>query len=175
MSQSISLSNQSKYIKVGLIDLGILTALYLLPAITHVLPLPIYLIDPMRLLLFLTLITTSRSNALVLAASMPLISTLFSGHPIFPKNVIISAELIINVTVFYLLIRRNRSILISGALAILAAKLCYYLIKFGFLSIGLLEGGLISTPLLYQLIPVVLLPVLLLVINQGRNDWPARE
>jgi hypothetical protein len=75
----------------SLIDLGIILSIYLLPGLTHVLPVPLYLIDPMRLLLFLTLITTHRVNSLVLAASIPFLSTLFSGHPVFPKNILIAA------------------------------------------------------------------------------------
>jgi len=165
----------NRYLKVAFVDLGVLAALYLLPAITHLLPVPVYLIDPMRLLLFLTLTTTTRSNAIILAGSMPLLATLFSGHPIFPKNIIIAAELIINVAVFYLLINRTRSILFAGVSAILVSKVSYYLIKFGFLSFGLLEGQLVTTPILYQAVPVILLPVLLVLMNDLKNVWPNNQ
>jgi hypothetical protein len=119
----------------------------------------------MRLLLFLVLTTTTRSNAVLLAASMPLISTLFSGHPVFPKSIIISIELVTNAVCFYLIYSRLRSILIAATVAVLLSKLVYYAIKYAFIMFGLLDGRLVTTPLGYQLIPVLVLPFLLLFLD----------
>lgn len=146
---------------ISLIDLGIIAVLYVLPGITHLLPIPIYLIDPMRLLLFLTLLTTNRMNSLLLAASIPLISTFFSGHPIFPKNILIAAELSLNVVVFHWILAKRDSIFLAGIVSILSAKAFYYLLKMGLITMGLLGGVLISTALTHQLIPLALIPLML--------------
>lgn len=153
----------------SLIDLGIIAAIYLLPALTHMLPIPIYLIDPMRLLLFFTLLTTNRMNSLVLAATIPFLSTLFSGHPVFPKNILIASELSLNVMIFHWFLGKKDSILLAGIGSILSAKVVYYLLKFSFISLGLLSGALISTALTYQLIPVLLLPLMLVGMNKLKN------
>ncbi len=154
----------------SLIDLGIILAIYLLPGLTHVLPLPLYMIDPMRLLLFLTLLTTQRMNSLVLAATIPFLSTLFSGHPVFPKTILISAELSLNVMVFHWIMGKKDSLMFAGAVSILSAKLFYYLLKFGFITAGFLGGVLISTPLGYQLIPLIVLPLVLFGLDKLRNS-----
>lgn len=150
----------------SLMDLGIIAALYILPGLTHVLPIPLYMLDPMRLLLFLTLLTTHRMNSLLLAATIPFLSTLFSGHPIFPKNILIASELSLNVMLFHWFLSKKDSIMLAGAVSIICAKVFYYLLKFGFISIGLLGGALVSTAFSYQLIPLVLLPLMLLGLNK---------
>jgi len=153
----------------SLIDLGIILSIYLLPGLTHVLPVPLYLIDPMRMLLFLTLITTHRVNSLVLAASIPFLSTLFSGHPVFPKNILIAAELSLNVMVFHWILGKKDSLIMAGVVSILSAKVFYYALKFGFISAGLLGGVLVSTPLGYQLMPLIVLPLILVGIDRMRD------
>jgi len=153
----------------SLIDLGIILAIYLLPGLTHVLPVPLYMIDPMRLLLFLTLLTTNRMNALVLAATIPFLSTFFSGHPVFPKNILISAELSLNVMVFHWIMGKKDSLIFAGAVSILSAKVFYYVLKYGFITAGFLGGALISTPLGYQLIPLMVLPFMLFGLDKLRN------
>jgi len=151
---------------ISLIDLGIISALYMLPGLTHLLPIPLYMIDPMRSLLFLTLLTTNQANSLVLAASIPFLSTLFSGHPVFPKNILIAAELSMNVLLFHWILSKKDSVLLAGVGSILVAKVSYYLLKFGFISFGLLGGTLVSTALGYQLIPMLLLPIMLVALDR---------
>ncbi len=150
----------------SLVDLGIIVALYILPGLTHVLPIPLYMVDPMRLLLFLTLLTTHRMNSIVLAATIPFLSTLFSGHPVFPKNILIASELSLNVVLFHWILSKKDSLLLAGTVSILCAKVFYYLLKFGFISIGLLGGALVSTAFTYQLIPLVILPIMLIGVDR---------
>ena len=169
MTRAKSLALTPEIKATSLIDLGIVAAIYLLPSLTHLLPVPLYLIDPMRLLLFLTLLTTHRTNSLILAASIPFLSTLFSGHPVFPKNILIAAELSLNVVIFHWIMSRKESVVVAGMVSILSAKLFYYLLKFGFITLGILGGLLITTPLGYQLIPVAVLPVLLRAIQHFKE------
>lgn len=169
MTRTKSITLPANLPATSLIDLSIVAILYLLPGITHILPVPLYLIDPMRLLVFLTLLTTHRTNSLVLAASLPFLSTLFSGHPIFPKNILIATELSLNVMLFHWIFSKRDSVLVAGSLSILISKVFYYALKFGFISAGILGGALISTSLGYQLIPLILLPLLLYAIHTGIN------
>lgn len=172
MNQTKAVSWTNQLPATSLIDLGIVAALYILPGLTHILPVPLYMIDPMRLLLFLTLLTTHRMNSLVLAATIPFLSTLFSGHPVFPKNILIATELSINVIFFHWILRKQGSILLAGTLSILVAKVGYYLMKFGFLSVGILGGTLVSTAFGYQLIPLILLPLMLVGLNKSIKGKP---
>ena len=77
------------------------TAVVAVPALSHAVALPFYLFDPMRLLLFVAIIGSSRRNALLMAMWMPLLAMLTSGHPVFPKVVLIQGELVLNTLLFF--------------------------------------------------------------------------
>ena len=75
-------------------------AVVAVPALSHAAAFPLYRFEPMRLLLFVAILYSSRRNALVMALWLPLLSLLTSGHPVFPKVVLIQGELVLNVLVF---------------------------------------------------------------------------
>ena len=80
-----------------LVDIGILLAIYFIPSLSHLIGIPLYYLDPMRLfLLFGYFITPQHDNSILLAISIPFFSYLVSGHPILLKAFLISAELLIN-------------------------------------------------------------------------------
>ncbi len=64
--------------------------IFLVPSLAHLTSIPVYMIEPMRLMLILAMVHTSRYNTFVLAATLPLLSYLFSGHPFFLKMIIIT-------------------------------------------------------------------------------------
>lgn len=135
-----------------LLDLSALAFVYLVPTLSHLTALPIYLIEPMRLMLILALVHTNKNNAYLLALSLPLFSFLISSHPVFAKMLLISFELSLNVFLFYLLKDRFLKVFPAILLSIILSKMAYYSIKFGLLSFAILNGSLISTPLFIQLI-----------------------
>ena len=84
-----------------LYDICIILLIYITPAISHVLNFPLYQLDPMRWGVLCSLLRLkSKKNALILAASLPLLSYLTTGHPIIIKNAIIAVELCTNLFLF---------------------------------------------------------------------------
>lgn len=138
-----------------LIDISALVFIYLVPTLSHMLSLPVYLIEPMRLMLVLALVHTNRQNCYLLALTMPLFSFIISGHPLFAKMFLIAAELSLNVFLFYLLSKRMKSIFPAIFLSILLSKVFYYLLKFVFIQLALINTGLVATPLLVQVLMAI--------------------
>jgi hypothetical protein len=105
-----------------------LTFIGLAPAFAHFASLPLYMIEPMRLMLVLALVHTNRMNALALAAVLPLFSFFVSGHPEPLKMLVITAELLVNAGLFLFLAQRRTNPFIAMLLAIALSKLlCYAL------------------------------------------------
>ena len=138
-----------------LIDLTALAFIYLVPALSHLMRLPVYLIEPMRLMLVLAMVHTNRQNSYLLALTMPLFSFIISGHPVFAKMFLIGMELSLNVFLFYLLSRRMKYIFPAIFASILLSKAIYYLVKFGLIQMAVINTGLVATPLLVQLVMAV--------------------
>lgn len=133
-----------------LFDIIAITFIYFVPAISHLLSLPVYLIEPMRLMLILALVHTTKQNAYILALTMPLFSFLLSAHPVFPKMLLITFELGLNVFLFHLLVSKFRNTFFPILISILGSKVIYYILKFGLIQFAVLKSGLISTPILIQ-------------------------
>jgi len=144
------------------VDIVIFACIFFIPALSHVAPFPLYLLDPMRILLFAGyLLTRQNANAYILALAIPLFSALVTGHPPFFKAVLISAELVINLLLFVKLINNTKlHVALSLFLSMVVSKLVYYSLKFAFIHIGLIEGGLITTNLWIQLGTTVFVTIL---------------
>ena len=139
------------------VDALVLILIYLLPAISHILPLPLYLFDPMRVLLFLGYsLSKNNWNAYFLAISIPLFSFFLTGHPVFYKSIIISAELLLNIILFDYFIENTKKYIAGYLLiSIIISKIFYYSLKYILLNLGLLNGVLVSTSIFTQLITIV--------------------
>ena len=95
--------------------------------------LPFYMIEPMRLMVVLSIAHSSRINSYLLAFTLPLFSWAVSGHPEFYKMLVMTAEITANVFLFYYLIRKIDSAFLSMIISIIVSKvLCYsmYLVFF---------------------------------------------
>jgi len=152
------------------IDFSALAFIYLVPTFSHLLSLPIYFIEPMRLMLVLSLVHTSKKNAYLLALTLPLFSFLISSHPVLAKMILISFELSFNVFLFFLLKDVLRKIFPAIFLSIIISKVVYYCIKYILIHAALLNSGLISTPIIIQIITtfVFSIYVYLLLKKQSR-------
>ena len=131
-------------------DIIAISFIYFVPTISHVLSLPVYLIEPMRLMLVLALVHTTKQNAYILAVTMPLFSFLISAHPVFPKMLLITFELSLNVFLFHLLLTKFKNTFFPIFLSIIGSKAVYYILKFGLIQLAILKSGLVSTPILIQ-------------------------
>lgn len=139
-----------------LLDTGALVFIYLVPSLSHLLGIPLYLIEPMRVMLILSLTHTSKYNAYFLALTMPLFSFMISGHPTLLKMGLMTVELVLNVFLFYLLAKRLKYLFLAVLLSIVISKISYYLIKYMLIQMVLLNTELISTPVTIQLVTALL-------------------
>ena len=167
-------------IGIGVTDAVALLFVLVVPALSHLTSVPFYLLDPMRLAVLGALLASrSRVNGLVLALALPLLSFGISGHPVFPKCLVIAAELSVNVLLFSCLVHAFTTRLSSGAsdgasvdlsgralsfriglaafISILLSKTVYYGLKALVLGAGLMQMELVSTALWVQLVVAVLI------------------
>lgn len=178
-------------IGIGVTDAVALLFVLVVPALSHLTAVPFYLLDPMRLAVLGALLASrSRVNGLVLAVALPLLSFGISGHPVFPKCLVIAAELSVNVLLFSWLVKAftarlsSRSsdgaaghltggaaghltggaapvrIGLAAFISILLSKAFYYGLKALVLGAGLMQMELVSTALWVQLVVAVMISVL---------------
>lgn len=123
-----------------LLDVLLLTLTCLIPAASHLLAVPLYMLNPM-LALLLTGILLGRDwrNAFVLAVLMPLVSCMVVGMPTAPKMVCMMAELATVAVLFHLLSRRWAT-LPAVLVSVLAAKGVYYALKAVIIAPAVLIG-----------------------------------
>ena len=154
-----------------IIDGFALLFIYSMPALSHLFNLPVYFIEPMRLMLVLALVHTNKHNAYVLALTLPVFSLFLSGHPVPLKTALISAELFLNVYLFYLFSGLLKRSSVALLLSIIGSKLVYYLLKYMLIAFVLLESSLFSTPLLIQLLTTLVFSAyMFLILDRKRND-----
>lgn len=147
---NIALTNNRKAIYL-LFDLAAIAFIYFVPAISHMLNVPLYLLEPMRIILILAMVHTHKMNAYVLAATIPFFTFLISGHPILPKAFLISGELVLNVFLFFVLLRAFKVKFTAIVTSIILSKMVYYMLKFALIQAAVLEMGLVTTPIWIQL------------------------
>jgi len=168
MAQNISISTLRLNTKSIILDLFALAFIYFVPTLSHLLNIPIYLVEPMRIMLILALAHTSKKNAYLIALTLPLFSFLISAHPNIFKALIMTMELLLNVWLFYKLSAKvNKFIAIFSSIVI--SKVVYYLLKFGLISFAVLQTGLISTPIYLQIITSVVFSSYLFFILHKRQ------
>ena len=143
----------------------------LVPAISHLVAYPLHAFEPMRVVLFAVILMrpSMKWNAIALAAMLPIVSFAVSGHPVFPKNLVMSGELVVNVLLFYLLRSKTGKYATSVFGSMIISKMLYYFVKYLLISGGLLQMTLFSTSIYYQL-GVVLLFTLLFLIYDSNNE-----
>ena len=146
-----------------LTDTTAMAFIYLVPSISHLVSFPVYLIEPMRLMLILAMVHTSRKNAYLLAFTMPLFSLLISGHPVFPKMLLIALELSMNVFLFYILLKKVKYTFPAILFSIFFSKILYYSLKFILIQVAVINTEIVSTPILMQVITTFLFSIYLYV------------
>ena len=135
-----------------LVTAALLTAACLIPSASHMLALPLYMLNPMlALLLAGILLSLDWRNALALAVLLPLVSFLMTGMPAAPKMLCMMAELA-TVAAATSLLGRRWAALPSVLVAIVAGKVVYYLLK----AIVIAPAVLVGTDWKLQLLSVLL-------------------
>lgn len=167
MEKVLNVIDFKSNIKTYLIDFSLLLLIYFLPAISHLFAFPIYYLDPMRIALVVALIHTSKRNAYIIALTLPLFSFLISSHPQIIKSFLLSAELIINLSLFFLLKEKLKNVFTSFFISIVISKAIYYMLKFVLISSTFLDDKLFSTPFYFQLISAIMLSFYIYLINRS--------
>jgi hypothetical protein len=111
----------------------------------------------MRVIIIIAIVYTSKENAYILALLLPAVSLLFSNHPSVIKTFILSGDLLLNIFLYFSLIKFKVNKFLLMSMCIIASKLAYYLAKYLLFQFSVLKGDLIATPLYIQLLIVVIL------------------
>ncbi len=151
MNANTILLSESKIRNIAF-DLIALSVITLTPALSHLLSIPLYLLEPMRIMLLISLLYTTKKNAFILSFILPFFSLLISNHPALPKAVLISSELMLNVYLFFLFLQKINNNFAAMFLSIILSKIYYYAVKFLLIAMGLMSGEIVSTPIYLQLI-----------------------
>ena len=93
---------------LNLIMIGLFILVTIYAKIWHY---PLYVVEPMRIILVVSIIFTNKANQYFFAIILPLISFVISGHPPIPKTLIIVCELSLNVAFLWLLEKKIGNIL----------------------------------------------------------------
>ena len=102
MDRVLSVNYFPVQLKSFLIDLLLISFIYFLPSLSHLVSFPVYYLDPMKIALTVALVHTSKRNSYFIALTLPVFSFLISSHPQLVKSVLISAELIIMLSLFFI-------------------------------------------------------------------------
>lgn len=134
------------------VDGALLAFACLIPAASHALALPLYMLNPMLVLLLAgVLLHRDWRHALVLAVLLPVVSCLVVGMPTAAKAVCMVAELA-TVAVMFGWLQRKWVVWPAVMTAIVAGKVVYYLLK----AVVLAPAVLVGTEWWIQLGTVVL-------------------
>ncbi len=169
MASTFALPDQKFRINVYLFNLAAIVSIYLVPTFSHILSFPVYMIDPMRIIILLSVIHTSNKNAYLIALTLPLFSFLIASHPVAIKSILITSELILNIWLFYQIYDKLSNKFSVMFLSILISKIYYYLVKFVLISKGILLGDLFSTPVYLQILVALSLGGYLFFLSKTRS------
>lgn len=150
--KSIALLISRDNYKTVIYDLLALAVITFAPALSHLTAIPIYLLEPMRIILLISIAHTSKKNVYLLSIALPALSFIISTHPSMMKSVLISSELLLNVYLFFYLFKFFKNSFPAAMSSILISKIYYYLLKFVLINFGLISTGLISTPIILQVV-----------------------
>lgn len=157
--------------KIIVLDIILLLTIYFVPTLSHLIGFPLYLLDPMRIVVLSSLLLLgNKKNAYILALTIPLFSFIVSGHPVFPKNLLISIELITNLLIFFAINKRFGVTFISMFSSIVISKLIYYVLKYIIVLFGFLEMEIISTSLLIQLVVALSISILFSIFYSKKSN-----
>lgn len=168
---TISLFNKEN-VKRYIFDFIALAVIYFLPAFSHLFSFPLYLIEPMRIMVVMAMIYTDKRNAYVIAVTLPLFSFFLSGHPLIIKSFLILVELMMNVWLFFGLKEMIPNTFVRMLAAISGSKALYYILKIVVLSAGFMGGEIIATPVYMQIIVTIVLSGVIYFLTQRGDNVP---
>ncbi|MCX6247689.1 MAG: hypothetical protein NTW10_08145 [Bacteroidetes bacterium] len=139
-----------------LLDLAAFTFVFFTPKIGELFHLPFYMVEPMRLMVILSIAHSSRINSYLLALTLPFFSWAVSGHPEFFKMLVMTGEIAVNVFLYYYLIRKINSVLLSMIISIVVSKIICYALYLVFFDMLFLQEEAEPVFLLVQVITTLI-------------------
>jgi hypothetical protein len=160
---------QSKFINVYRILSIILIGFF--PIIAHVTKLPLYYLEPMRIMIVIFFIRGYMKDAFMFSILYPIISFFISGHPMIYKMPLVMIDLFLNILIFYILTRKDINIYISFIVSVVISKILYYVLKYMIFTVILAKlQGLIETNVLIQGINILGILILIKFANKKATD-----
>jgi hypothetical protein len=157
MEKTLDLNFDKSIINTYIIDFVLLIFIYLAPVLSHLFVFPVYYLDPMRIAIVFGLLFTSKKNVIILALTLPIFSFIISTHPQIYKSFLLTAELLMNIGLFFWLLKKLENVFTSFLLSVIISKAIYYSAKFAFIRIDLINDSLFSTPFYFQILVAVIL------------------
>ena len=168
--QSLQLSNDRSHYKTLLLDFIIIAGMYAAVCFAHIIPFSLYKLEPMKLFLLVAVLYSSRGNALLMAATIPIISTASSGHPIFPKNLIIGVELMAFAGILTSKTLQHQKVAVRFLSALMASKVLYYAIKALVIYSGWMSMTLFSSPVQFQILGALIVMGVYWILSSMKTD-----
>lgn len=158
-SRSVSISAPWQ---VFAIDFILLVFIYFVPTLSHLMGLPFYILDPMRMVVLGSIVLVNdKRNPYILAITIPLFSYFVAGHPILYKNIIMAIELAVNVYLFNYLTSKTKHVFVAALGSIIASKALYYLLKYAMLFLGVLNTSMVDTNIVIQIAVTLMISIVL--------------
>jgi len=157
-------------IKVLILDIFAFAAVFFIPEIAGFFHFPFYMIEPMRLMVILSIAHSSRVNSYFLAFTLPFFSWAVSGHPEFFKMLVMTGEITTNVFLFYFLVRRINSVLLSIIISIVVSKVLCYALYLVFFSMMLIREESDSSFLVAQIITTMVFSFYVFIILRKKSQ-----
>jgi hypothetical protein len=163
--------------RIIITDAIVILLAYLLPAISHLTPFPLFYLDPMRIFVVTGyLFSRNKYNGLLLAFTIPIFSMLVTGHPPFFKSLLISFELIFNLLLLFVLSERFKwNVTVAFFISVVLSKAIYYGLKYFFILGGLIEGQLVSTGFEFQLLTAIFVTIIFTFTGFSLNNRERRQ
>ena len=147
-----AIANTKTIGRYAVLDVSLLAAACLIPALSHITALPLYMLNPMLALLLVgMLIGRDWRNALMMAILLPAVSCLLTGMPTAAKMLCMMAELV-TVAAIFTWLQHKWHTLPAILTAIIAGKAVFYIMK----AIVIAPAMLVTTPWTIQLLAVLL-------------------
>ncbi len=173
MENIIPLENTKLRFNSYVYNLIALLVIYLVPTISHLLSFPLYIADPMRIMVMAAVIHTSNKNAFIIALTLPVFSFLLASHPYLIKALLITSELSLNVWLFFTLLKLLKNDFAIMFFSIILSKVYYYTAKIILIKVGLINTDLVSSPLLIQLFVALFIGGYFFFISKKKNEGTA--
>lgn len=160
---------QRNLVRAGLIDAALLAAACLIPAVSHLLALPLYRLNPMLMVLAAgMLLVNNRLNSYILSLVVPFFTCMVAGMPTPLGALCMVCEYATVVTVFNLTVQRGSGFWrIFGSIlaAVVAGKAIYYLAKWLIVR----PDNLIGTSPVWQAVSVLAISVVFALLWYRKN------